>query len=114
MSSRHLGAQGKFATALSQQQGDSDINLGGKHIARDTDPSGGEVDRDKIQEALHARAEAKIQEHTGIHPNDEPNNIQKGSEAARLQSAAEQYDLAREGKQAAEQTKMHGNARDGL
>ena len=42
-----------------------------------------------------ARAQAKIEQQTG----GEPMNLAKGSEASRLQSAAEQYDLAREGKQ---------------
>jgi hypothetical protein len=51
-----------------------------------------------VGDSLHARANDAIEKGSG----GEPMNIPKGSEAARLQSAAEQYDLAREGKQAAE------------
>ena len=54
------------------------------------------MDRDAIQESLHARAQEKIDAQYG--GNAEAKD--KGSESARLQSAAEQYDLAREGKQA--------------
>ena len=49
------------------------------------------MDRDALQQSLRDVAKAKI--------SGNEMNIEKGSEAARLQSAAEQYDLAREGKQ---------------
>ena len=48
-----------------------------------------------MQASLHARAQEAIEKESG----GEPLNISKGSEAARLQSAAEQYDLARDGRQ---------------
>jgi len=65
-------------------------------------PSGGEVDRDALQESLDARAQHAIRKETGAEPagegkGSEGMNMKKGSEAARLQSAAEQYDQARDG-----------------
>jgi hypothetical protein len=57
---------------------------------------------------LHTRAEEKIKEQTGheestMRRGTEGMNVEKGNEAARLQSAADQYDLAREGRQEAEE-----------
>ena len=75
-------------------------------MARDTQASGGDVDRDSVQQSLHARAEEKIRQETGAEPinmerGSEGMNMAKGSEGARLQSAAEQYDRARKGMQKA-------------
>lgn len=60
-----------------------------------------------MQESLRARADAKIEEQYGEGDPD----MDKGSEASRLKSAADQYDLAREGKQEKDQKKMTGDMR---
>lgn len=52
--------------------------------------SGGPVDKSAVQASLDARAVKKMSKDDG--------DMDKGSEAARLQSAAEQYRLANEGK----------------
>jgi len=95
---RHTGAAGKLATAISQHQGDADTSRGAANLQRQVAPSGGEVDKQAIADSLDARAKAKMPDN----PED-PNQLQRGSEAARLQSAAEQYRLAGEAKQAKEQ-----------
>ncbi len=83
---------------MAQAEGAKDINAGARELSREVPPSGNEVDREAIAKELHKKTDQKIEEHThGV-----PMSIQKGSEAARIQSAAEQYDLAREGKQAAD------------
>lgn len=92
---KHIaGATGKLASAIAQQQGASDLSKGSRDVARSVDPSG-PVDRDAIQESLHARAEAKTKEQFG----EDPQRVAPGSEASRLQSAAEQYDITHEGTQ---------------
>lgn len=48
------------------------------------------MDRDAVNQSLYDRAKTKI--------DGNEMNIDKGSEAARLQSAAEKYQLAKEGK----------------
>ncbi|XXH00779.1 AdoMet-dependent rRNA methyltransferase spb1 [Hypoxylon texense] len=87
-------AAGKLASAIAQQQGESDLSKGSRDVARQVEPHG-PVDRDTIQQSLHALAEAKTKQQFG----EDPERVAAGSEASRLQSAAEQYDLAHEGKQ---------------
>lgn len=86
------GAQGKLASAIAQSNGATDLNAGQRNVSRDVDASGGTVDRDELQGALERRAKEEI--------SGQEMHLEKGSEAARLQSAAEQYSLAREGRQA--------------
>lgn len=97
------GAEGKLSSAMAQSQGSTDLNTDAQRLSRDVPPSGGEVDRDQLQASLHQRAQEQIKKETGTNPAEagkgaEGMNMKKGSEAARLQSAAEQYDQAREGK----------------
>ncbi|KAK5163409.1 uncharacterized protein LTR77_010782 [Saxophila tyrrhenica] len=95
------GAEGKLSSAMAQAEGSSDLNTGAQRLAREVPKAGGEVDRDAVQESLHARAQEAIEKQTGGDPmpkgkGSSEMNMEKGSEAARLQSAAEQYDQARE------------------
>jgi hypothetical protein len=104
------GASGKLATAIAQHQGTpkSDLAQAGRDIMAAVEPSGGKVDRDAIQKGLQGRAQAKIKEQIR---SDEWTS-EKGSEASRLQSAAEQYDLAREWKAEGGGRRSSSNVKD--
>lgn len=97
------GSQNKLASAIAQSEGHDDLSKGTMKVAREVQPSGGDVDRDAIEESLQARADAKIEQEA-----DAEGNLSKGSESSRLRSAAEQYDQARKGQQAAPQAKLDG------
>jgi hypothetical protein len=82
---------------MAKATGHEDIDTDGEQFSRAVPISERKVDRDTIQQSLYARANAKSERQTG----GEPFNLKKGSEASQFQSAAEQYDLAREVKYSA-------------
>lgn len=81
---------GKLAAAIAQHDGAENLQRATNITIGQAPMSDGPVDKHAIQESLNARAEAMLP------PDGEP--IPRGSEASRLQSAADQYRLAQEGK----------------
>ncbi|EXJ88621.1 hypothetical protein A1O1_05551 [Capronia coronata CBS 617.96] len=84
------GAMGKLATAIAQHEGAENLQSASNNKIAQIPMTDGPVDKQAIQERLDAQAEAILPS------SGEP--IPRGSEASRLQSAADQYRLAQEGK----------------
>ncbi|EXJ78060.1 hypothetical protein A1O3_09221 [Capronia epimyces CBS 606.96] len=74
------GAMGKLAAAIAQHEGAPNLQRGSNNTIAQVRMSDGPVDKEAIQESLNAHAEAMMHE------------------TSRLQSAADQYRLAQEGK----------------
>ncbi|KAF2400622.1 hypothetical protein EJ06DRAFT_521368 [Trichodelitschia bisporula] len=89
------GATGKLASAIAQHHdiGAGNLASGTRTVLGSVPVGRGPLDRDAVLESLDMRATKKIDEQTG----GEGFGQERGSEGARLQSAAEQYAMGMEG-----------------